>query len=239
MQYRVEELARAAGVRVDTVRFYQTRGLLPPPQHHGRVALYSGDHLERLRRIRTLNRQGLKLDAVGRLLASEKREARAASGPRRKRGAVRSSLLRALAQSEAAPVYTRAELESSAAVPGFLISALEEVGLLAAAEAGGGYGQTDRDTLESARVLLDAGLPVTDLLGLARDHVAHVERIAERAVALFEAHLRAQRAAQGEPPAQVAENFRRLLPAVSRLVAVHFERTLVAKARARLQDPPR
>ena len=40
MEYRVEELAASAGVRVDTVRFYQGRGLLPAPRREGRVAFY-------------------------------------------------------------------------------------------------------------------------------------------------------------------------------------------------------
>ena len=69
IEYRVEEIARAAGVGVDTVRFYQSRGLLPSPARRGRVAIYSESHLERLREIRELNRQGLKLAAIGRVLA--------------------------------------------------------------------------------------------------------------------------------------------------------------------------
>ncbi|MDQ3981976.1 MAG: MerR family DNA-binding transcriptional regulator, partial [Actinomycetota bacterium] len=32
MRYRVDELAARAGVSVDTVRFYQARGLLPQPE---------------------------------------------------------------------------------------------------------------------------------------------------------------------------------------------------------------
>lgn len=54
MEYRVEALAAAAGIRVDTVRFYQSRGLLPKPGRRGRLAIYEADHLQRLRRIRTL-----------------------------------------------------------------------------------------------------------------------------------------------------------------------------------------
>ncbi|WP_425301471.1 MerR family transcriptional regulator, partial [Nocardia wallacei] len=35
-EYRVSELATAAGVGVRTVRYYQERGLLPPPRGGGR-----------------------------------------------------------------------------------------------------------------------------------------------------------------------------------------------------------
>ena len=51
MDFRVAELADAAGVGVDTVRFYQARGLIPPPLRRGRFAIYTRDHLERIRRM--------------------------------------------------------------------------------------------------------------------------------------------------------------------------------------------
>ena len=57
MDYRVEELATAAGVGVDTLRFYQGRGLLPAPRREGRIAYYGDRLLERLRRIRYLQQQ--------------------------------------------------------------------------------------------------------------------------------------------------------------------------------------
>ena len=54
MEYRVEALAAAAGVSVDTIRFYQGRGILPPPRRAGRVVLYDDGHLERLREVKDL-----------------------------------------------------------------------------------------------------------------------------------------------------------------------------------------
>ncbi|MBV8236536.1 MAG: MerR family transcriptional regulator, partial [Acidimicrobiia bacterium] len=48
-EYRVQELAREAGIRVELLRSYQSKGLLPPPRHEGRVAWYGPRHLERLR----------------------------------------------------------------------------------------------------------------------------------------------------------------------------------------------
>jgi DNA-binding transcriptional MerR regulator len=41
---RVEQLAAAADTSVDTIRYYQARGLLPAPTRKGRVAWYSQDH---------------------------------------------------------------------------------------------------------------------------------------------------------------------------------------------------
>ena len=48
MKYRVEELAAEAGITVELLRAYQSRGLLPPPRHEGRVAVYGRGHLRRL-----------------------------------------------------------------------------------------------------------------------------------------------------------------------------------------------
>src|SRR5437016_13423435 len=71
MEYRVEELARAAQVSVDTIRFYQAKRLLPPPRRIGRVAIYDDDHLERLREIRRLQERGFTLGVIGRIVRNE------------------------------------------------------------------------------------------------------------------------------------------------------------------------
>src|SRR5580704_16323870 len=68
---RVEELARIARVRVDTVRYYQSRGLLPAPRRSGRVALYDDEHLKCLERVRTLQAKGFTLATIARVLAGE------------------------------------------------------------------------------------------------------------------------------------------------------------------------
>ena len=70
MDYRVDELAEAAGISVQLVRSYQSKGLLRPPHHEGRIALYDGRHLERLREIQELKRRGYSLRVIGQLLES-------------------------------------------------------------------------------------------------------------------------------------------------------------------------
>ncbi|MBT2384699.1 MerR family transcriptional regulator [Streptomyces sp. ISL-11] len=65
----VDELAARAGVTVRTVRFYSTRGLLPPPEiGPRRVGHYGPDHLSRLALIEELQHQGLTLAAIERYL---------------------------------------------------------------------------------------------------------------------------------------------------------------------------
>lgn len=60
----IDELAARAGVTVRTVRFYASRGLLPPPRLRGRLGLYGGDHLARLDLIRELQTLGFTLTAI-------------------------------------------------------------------------------------------------------------------------------------------------------------------------------
>src|SRR5258706_13836004 len=71
MEYRIEQLARAAGVAVDTIRFYQGKGLLEAPRREGRVTWYGDAHLARLRRIRDRQQRGFTLTVIQRFLAGE------------------------------------------------------------------------------------------------------------------------------------------------------------------------
>src|SRR5437879_12387915 len=71
MEYRIEQLARAAGVAVDTIRFYQGKGLLDSPRREGRVTWYGDSHVDRLKRIKELQQQGFTLTVIQRFLAGE------------------------------------------------------------------------------------------------------------------------------------------------------------------------
>ncbi|MGP4047055.1 MerR family transcriptional regulator [Streptomyces sp. 2A115] len=65
----VDELAARAGVTVRTVRFYSTKGLLPPPViGPRRVGHYGQEHLSRLALIEELQHQGMTLAGIERYL---------------------------------------------------------------------------------------------------------------------------------------------------------------------------
>src|SRR5829696_1431580 len=70
-ELRVEELARRADVSVDTIRFYQKRQLLPPPQRRGRIAWYGPEHAERLARIKDLQGRGFSLAVIRRIVTGQ------------------------------------------------------------------------------------------------------------------------------------------------------------------------
>lgn len=63
-EYRMEELAAAAGITVRTVRFYRERGLIKPPRREGRIAWYDETHLTRLRTIAALLDRGHTLNGI-------------------------------------------------------------------------------------------------------------------------------------------------------------------------------
>jgi DNA-binding transcriptional MerR regulator len=67
-EYRIDDLARAAGTTVRNARVYQDRGLLPPPRRDGRVGWYSESHLIRLRLIGRLLERGYTFSTIGELL---------------------------------------------------------------------------------------------------------------------------------------------------------------------------
>jgi len=63
-------LARAAGVSIDTIRFYEKTGLLPPPNRTpSGYRKYLPDDLKRLKFIRRARDLGFSLDEIASLLA--------------------------------------------------------------------------------------------------------------------------------------------------------------------------
>jgi MerR family transcriptional regulator, mercuric resistance operon regulatory protein len=65
-------LARAVGVGVETVRYYQRRGLLNIPEAVGAVRHYGPDELRRLRFIRRAQAAGFTLEEISELIALDR-----------------------------------------------------------------------------------------------------------------------------------------------------------------------
>lgn len=81
MAMSISELARGGGVGVETVRYYQRRGLLFDPRPAATRAAgrrhYGADELRRLRFIRAAKRAGFSLEEIGELLALDSTNERA------------------------------------------------------------------------------------------------------------------------------------------------------------------
>ena len=231
MRYRVEQLAAACDVSVDTVRYYQTRGLVPPPAREGRVAWYDDRHAERIREVRELRRRGLTLAAIERVLGDGLDPADADL-------AVAIAAARGEAQQD--ELLSLDGFASRSGVPASLIQAVEREGIELGRMVDGEvrYTAADIDMVRGALRLLEYGLPLGELLSLARDTNDAMVGLAARAVELFDEHVRKPIrdtvGAEGAA-AQLVEAFDALLPAVTNLVANHFRRVLLAEAEERLE----
>jgi DNA-binding transcriptional MerR regulator len=226
---RVEELARRAGVSVDTIRFYQKRRLLPAPAREGRIAWYGPEHVERLERIRELQQEGFSLAVIRRLLDGE---LDAADAP----------LAAAVAHADDGDSLSLDELAARAGVPRSILEAVAREGLLVPQPLDGEprYTAADAELVASGLRLLEAGLPLPELLTLARRHHDATRSIAEDAVEMFDDHvrkpLREQDLTDEERATRLVDAFRTLLPTVTTLVAHHFRRVLLEVAQEHLES---
>ena len=74
--YDVAQLSSISGLSVDTIRYYQTQGLLPAPEKEGRRAVYGEEHRRRLERIRDLTDRGFSLKSLRELFTEDSHDTR-------------------------------------------------------------------------------------------------------------------------------------------------------------------
>ena len=231
-EYRVEDLARVSGTSVDTIRFYQKRRLLDPPRRDGRIAWYGPEHRERLARIRELRLRGLSLGLISRLVRGE---LDATDEP------LAAAVAAAGTPDEPETLFDADALAAYIGVPTEVITTIAGSGLLVAQEHQGAarYSESDARALRAGIELVAHGLPVNDLLDLARDHHERTRATAEQAVAMFDAHIRGPLRDSNESDEAKAERlveaFRVMLPAVTELVEHHFRSVLLAVAQEHLE----
>ncbi|TMD14671.1 MAG: MerR family transcriptional regulator [Chloroflexi bacterium] len=228
MEYRIEQLARAAGVAVDTIRFYQGKGLLEAPRREGRVTWYGDAHVERLRRIKELQQQGFTLTVIQRFLNGELE-------------ASDEALVAAVTHPSAPATLTLAELAERSGVAEPLLLSLQQAGLLVPIEGGDQplYPADDLEAIAAGMKLIAAGVPLGSLMELGKDYAAAVDRTARQAVDLFDHHVRERIQAEGgETEAaerRLLQTFNELLEASGTLVRHHFQRTLIRAAREHIE----
>ncbi|HET8815175.1 MAG TPA: MerR family transcriptional regulator [Solirubrobacterales bacterium] len=72
----IGELARRTGMTIRNIRAHQTRGILPPPEVHGRTGYYNEEHVARIELTREMQAEGLNLEAIRRVLESSEGSSR-------------------------------------------------------------------------------------------------------------------------------------------------------------------
>lgn len=230
---RVEEFARRTQLSVDTIRFYQKRGLMPPPVREGRIAWYGPEHLERAERIRDLQGQGFTLAVARRVLDGELDAADAPLALEVSRADVE--------EVEPPELLTLDDLAERSGVPVALLVAIGREGFLVPRRVDGEacYTTADLAAVRAGLRLLEAGLPLPELIELGRRQHEDTRAIAERAVEMFDEHVRRPLRAQGLPDdehaALLVDAFRALLPTVTTIVAHHFRRVLLQVAQEHLE----
>lgn len=80
--FTTSQLAEAAQVGSQTLRYYERRGLLPePPRTEGGHRIYGPQHLERLRFIQDVQTLGFQLEEIQALLQIKESAGGSAAGP--------------------------------------------------------------------------------------------------------------------------------------------------------------
>lgn len=156
--WRIDDLARLAGTTVDTIRYYQREGLLPPAERRGRTLVYGSVHLERLERIRDLQARHFTLKAI-RALAEEGRL---------------DMLDRLFVESDRR--LTRDELVDESGLDPAIVAELEAIGVLGPPELHGAlaYDGDDLVALSVLRSSIARGMPPAVVRVLAELYQRHM-----------------------------------------------------------------
>ena len=184
-QFRLDELARRAGVASTTVRLYRSKGILAPPRLEGRTGWYDDTHLSRLRLIARLQGEGHSLAGIGDLLAQWERG--------RSLDAVIGveAELDALLGEVHAVVLDPAELLArfpEGAMTGELMQRAFALGVVEPAE-DGQVRVADRRFIDTGAALAHLGVPLDVVLDEWEALVEHTDKIAQRFLSVFERHL--------------------------------------------------
>ena len=224
--YRVQEVADLAGITVELLRSYQSKGLLPAPRHEGRVAWYGERHLERLRLIRDLKDRGYSLRAIERAV---------------ERGAEQPEEAAAVAELPEERL-TLAELAERTRVPPAMLRSLQASGVLRPRRSGRKWWYTEAD-VSAVRMLLSllgGGLPMEEFMRVASVQLDTAQAVAEGAVDLFMKYAREPLLEAGLPQREEAERMvaalRLMMHAATALMTYNFQRMVLAAAQRVVEE---
>ena len=211
----IDQLAQGAKLPVSTVRMYQQRRILAPPEKRGRVGYYGAEHQERLKLIAELQNRGFSLAAIKETLDSWE-DGRPLShligiadvAPRLQESPQRLSVADLITQFEGQSV-SQADMVRAA-----------ELGLIAIDGA-----EVVVDTpafLELGPAVAQLDIPVSRILDEYEALGGDVAAIVARFVQVFEDHV----LVNGTPPADIADRVDRLTELASAVVVAELESKL-------------
>ena len=236
-RYRADDLASDLGISVQLLRSYQSKGLLPPPRHEGRVAWYGPHHRERLLHIRHLKERGFSLRMIAETLDE------GTDVP--------------LTLVEEREVLRLTEVAERSGVPVEVLRALEASGLLRPHHLADGDRYSDADVrfVRNVLTLLGVGLSLEDLMRIARQQLETSDALGRDVMdawsQLVGSRLRRSRTSGGdagngdgdrslpdhedEHAERVAASIRALAAIVGQLVAYRVERAVLDAAQAEIE----
>ncbi|MFE0170770.1 MerR family transcriptional regulator [Streptomyces sp. NPDC059002] len=232
--FTVDELAARAGVTVRTIRFYSTKGLLPPPViGPRRVGHYGPEHLSRLALIEELQHQGMTLAAIERYLEQLPADLSAHD----------LAIHRALVASwapDAAEDVSRAELERRAgrALDEADLDRLTAMGVTARTPAPGTY-RVDPGLLRLGVQLLDVPIAHETILAARTVLMEHTRSAAHELSRLFRDEVWGpyrDRESDPEHVAAMRSLSAHMQPMVVQALVTAFQRSLKEELRGWLKE---
>jgi DNA-binding transcriptional MerR regulator len=209
--WRIDELARKAGLTVDTIRYYAREGLLRPPVKQGRNRLYSPEHLERLERICDLRSRRFSLAAIRAIVDVDRP---GLEGLFTKTGRE----------------YTLTELTERAELDPGLVEQLHQIGLPPDPSEFGGdaYDETDLSLLRAIGELRAIGMTPEIVVGLGRIYVEHFNALQHDVLEMLAGRDNPEwdRDELVETQQHLAANASRMMPAIDQLLSYVHQRTL-------------
>jgi DNA-binding transcriptional MerR regulator len=201
----LDELTERVGMSVRNIRFYTSKGLVPPPLRRGRSGYYTGDHVARLQLVQELQGHGFTLSAIERYVAGIPADASPEDI------ALHRTML-APWMADSGEELPRVELERRAGrtLDAAALETLEALGVVR--PCGRGRFQVSMSQLGVGLGLLDLGYPIEAARAAAEVYAAHGRAIAEELYELFRTKVWPVYKEQGVSPERIQEVVERLKP---------------------------
>jgi DNA-binding transcriptional MerR regulator len=211
----LDELANRVGVSVRNIRFYTTKGLVPPPIRRGRSGYYSPDHVARLELVQELQGHGFTLAAIEKYLAGIPADATPEDI------ALHRTML-APWQADVPIEMSRAELDkrTGRSLSEEDLATLSALGIVSRTRRG--RFEVALSQLSVGLGLLDLGFPTEAALAAAEVYAEHGRQIAKELNELFRTMVWPVYKESGAPPEKLREVVERLKPlSIASLVSAY------------------